>query len=435
MPSAIGSESGGSVGSQGLIDRRLEAEREAEQLRLQAAARAAALREREQARQAKLSSFDGAPTRLSDSGSTHGTVTAASSSRALLEGGVQHRLDGETHTLVVEDALPVNTIGDRNPVLSSQLAMQVADNERLEQAELARLSPDDRARYLDVRDVIANDGPDGETDQGALLALQTSLLEGRLPGEKTIMSGQSTLDGLHELTTQKLAPGIDRYALLTDVTQEVTVPEAVAQQTKGTCVATAIEIQLIMKNPAEYVRLVAGLASPERAVTTAGADRLEVQHTALADSSFRSVSQRLLAPALMELGNGARLNYRNGPDGNFTPSGKDLGGGLDMFGAERLLQTLYNRDFGSAGVSETNTPDLLLNWVKNEADAGRPTLVGLQWGDPPNDGGHKVLVTGTRETGGKSYVELTNPWGRVELMEADEFKRRLHNVNFAPDAP
>lgn len=347
---------------------------------------------------------------------------AVTRARELLEGPVKaaKQADG---SIVVEDPTDVNSSSDLRGRRAEEAARQVADNAALEGEALDKLSPQDRARYLALKKTLqttSTDKPNG--DPVAALALQAMLLEGKLPGGEL-------LKNLSKLNQQKLGEGIDRQQLLGDVVQELAVPEAIAQHNRGTCVATSIEIQLVQKDPAEYVRLVSGLASPEGQVTTRGGDVLKVEEGALTDTTGRSLSQRLLAPALMELGNG-RADYSNADDKHH---GGDVDGrsGLTAAQADVVLESLYGRDYAFLNTPGEKEKKAGTEFVLSELEAGRNVLVGLQWGT----GGHKVLVTGTETRDGVDYVKIINPWGREELIPKDDFEQRLRNVNYDPAGP
>ncbi|MBE2252944.1 MAG: hypothetical protein IAE78_25650 [Myxococcus sp.] len=355
----------------------------------------------------------------------------ASRARALLETG---RVPNTTATIengiITNDAPNVNDPRDVSGERARDAKAQLLDNSRLEGDALMGLSPRDRERYQTVKASLLEPTPgkpDG--DPVAALALQTMLLEGSLPGERAGGGRDTLLGGLAKLATQEVGAGIDRQQLLSDVVQEVASPMAINQSTKGTCVPTSIQMQLIQNNPAEYVRLVSGLASPAGEVTTAGGDVLKVEPDALTDATGRSVSQRLLAPALMELGNG-RADYDNTDDKH---TGGDPGSneiGLTPSQADRVLESLYGRDFAFSRTGSAAEKAAGTQMVMDELAAGRSVLVGLDW----TGGGHKVLVTGTETRDGQEYLTIMNPWGRQESILRSEFEERLRNVNYDPNA-
>lgn len=341
--------------------------------------------------------------------------------RELLEGPVKSTTQADG-SIIVQDAPYVNDSKDLTGKRAEEAARQVADNVALEGEALDKLSAKDRARYLSVKKTLLAEGegrPQG--DPVAALALQTMLLEGKLPGGEL-------LKNLSKLNKQELAPGVDRQQLLSDVVQEVAVPEAIAQRNRGTCVPTSIEIMLVQQDPAEYVRLIAGLASPAGEVTTAGGDVLKREEGVLEDGTSRSLSQKLLAPALMELGNGL-ADYDNEAD-EHVGGALDGKSGLTAAQADAVLESVFGQDFAFHTTGNAEEKKAGTDFVLEELEAGRDVLVGIKWGT----GGHKVLVTGTETRDGVEYLKIINPWGREELIPRDDFEERLRNVNYDPNS-
>lgn len=353
---------------------------------------------------------------------------AITRARELLEGAPSSRTSGTS--VITEDAPDVNDAGDVSGKRGSAALLQLGDNQQLEAEALLKLSPADRSRYLSVKDTLLEPSegkPNG--DPVGALALQTLLLEGKLPGAKDLTGQDTLLGNLSRMNRQELGAGIDRQQLLSDVVQEVAVPSAVNQRSKGTCVPTSIEIQLLQTNPAEYARLVGGLASTAGEVTTAGGDTLKVEPDALTDSTGRSISQRLLAPALMEVANG-RADYDN-TDDRHEGGGIDGQKGLTASQADVLLESLYGRPFAFHRTESAREKEAGTDFVLSELGEGRSVVVGLKWGE----GGHKVLAVGTETRDGVDYVKIINPWGREESIPREDFEARLRNVNFDPRGP
>ncbi len=155
---------------------------------------------------------------------------------------------------------------------------------------------------------------------------------------------------------------------------------------------------------------------------------LTVEPGALTDDTNRTLSQRLLAPALMELGNGLS-DYSNEDDKHHGPERDGLSG-LTPAQADRILESLYDKDFAFQVTDDAKEKTAGTQFVMDELNAGRSVLVGLDWGG----GGHKVLVVGSETRDGKDYVKIINPWGREESIPKDEFEQRLRNVNYDPNA-
>lgn len=258
-----------------------------------------------------------------------------------------------------------------------------------------------------------------EADPRARESLQTMLLDGDFDGA----DGAKLLDELHGLTQDELAEGIDRDELVSDLVQELEDPIAIAQEGKGTCVATSSEILLAQQQPAEYARLVRGLASPEGEVTLANGDTIRRElRTIDDDGSRRAITQRLLAPALMEYGNGAD-SYSNSTDLSYRREHKPMHG-LNGQEAERLLEAMTGQSFRrqDAAANATDRAALAQD-VLDAANAGQTVSTALSWSD---GGGHRVLVTG----GDDEWVTFINPWGREDRISREEFDQRVKSAAF-----
>lgn len=317
----------------------------------------------------------------------------------------------------VTDYVTVEDMGDADTL------MVLAQNAELEALALARLSPEDQARYQALRTSLASDAR-------AQLALQTMLIDGRLPGE---LASGTTVDGTNELgpltllqqleylSTAPTAPGLFGAAsLLSVVVKEVAFPEMINQGGRGTCTVTATLIGLAMENPAEYVRLVTGLASPTGTVLMANGDLLEREADTVGDDGVsRAITQRLLAPALMEYGDTAADYDNSDPDA----------GGLWHDAHARVAEALFDRPFDhfqgittwfGAGYSNAN--------MAIEAFQAGEWPVQLIVEFPGWDQTHVVLITGVEEVDGQTFVTYANPWGQLERVSYEELSAQALGV-------
>lgn len=353
---------------------------------------------------------------------------AIEKARKLLETGGAPRTKSVPGGIITNDTVSVNDPRDvKKAERATKAKAQVLDNAKLEGEALLGLSPKDRERYQKVKDTLLTPSPGKpHGDPVAALALQTMLLEGKLPGAKALGSKDTLLSGLEKMATQEVGTGIDRQQLLADVVQEVASPSAVSQTTKGTCSVTTAQIQLMRDNPAEYVRLVSGLASPAGEVQTVGGDVLKVEPAALTDSTGRSVSQRLLAPALMELGNGT-ADYQNGADLSFGGDW-DQKSGLHTGQVDRVLESITGQKHAWTTQGKTEKQQrAVVATVAAQLEAGKSVMVGLTWTE---GGGHQVLAVGTEQRNGGEYVKIINPWGTEESIPRAEFDARLISTNY-----
>ena len=208
---------------------------------------------------------------------------------------------------VERDPATVNSVDDtmKGSVRYRTARTQVTANAGLEKASLNALPPKDRAQYSRIKAACSK-------DPVAQVAFQKLLFEGTLTGSKDTENTR-LVDRLANLSTATLARGIDRQALVGNLVQELATPSSIDQGITGTCAPTTVAIQLAMTNPAEYARLIGGLASKNGRVELPGGTRLEREVGTIADDgSGRASTQRLLGPALMQLARSAdKFDYDN----------------------------------------------------------------------------------------------------------------------------
>lgn len=314
---------------------------------------------------------------------------------------------GKFQTRVVEDN--PDDVNSTNASTLQQARTELAAHGAEETRALAKLLPADQAQYQAIAGAL------GDHPLGRRL-LQQALLDGKLPGD-TVLRGQGrTLDELHALLKAPLAEGIDRKQLLSDVVGEVADPVRISQHAKNTCGAATAQILLARKHPAEYVRLVLGLASPEGKVHTAGYSSIARKPDWNADNDGgRSVSSRLLQPAFMQLGIMRPFaNYHNKEDaamyGTWTPP---LAEGMFGAGEAHLLTQVLGEDIDNRSMFK-GLRDHQWNAVKEALTAGRgPIAVDMLF----EDSGHFVQIDKIAD----GRVQYTNPWGQRESMAEDEF--------------
>lgn len=307
-------------------------------------------------------------------------------------------------------------VNDDSPSAQRAAGVQTAAHAAEEAAALAKLSPENRAAYQKVADLAASSDPISRRE------LQKLLLAGK---------AEPLLPGLAKIVDQPLASGVDRGALLSDLIGELETPEAVAQHQKGTCGATTAQIYLIRKDPAEYVRIISDLASPEGKTTLKGGKTLAREKDWAADNDGgRSTPSRLFQPAAMELGDDKYLvlGYNNTKDkANLGPI--PLFGGLSNGSEVRILKQLTGEDFDNIGFNRFTRDGHWDDVKKLLADGHGPIPVSMVWNTYGDPGGHFVQID--RVESGRVYY--TNPWGQQESLSEAEFKSHITGAQ-APTA-
>ncbi|MBM7113142.1 hypothetical protein [Archangium primigenium] len=328
-----------------------------------------------------------------------------------------NRKQGYNGAVVVQDAFNVERSTNTNPKSSRYKAAQaqVKSHEALEQQQLARLSPQERARYATVRQELA-----AANNPVATLALQKLLVSGRLEKGSDFLNEGSVLQHLSDIAQgNDIERRVDRQTLLTDLVQELATPSAINQGARGTCAPTAMTIGLNIERPAEYARLIKAAASTSGNVKLANGTTLpREKDTAFKDDgSGRALTQRLLAPIFMEASNGDR-DYRD------SASKENRNAGATARGLDALYDAVYDHNMSY----DTNTKDRakLMDRIRSELAEGQNVLAGIKY----RNGGHQLLVTGLEKSQGKEYVKYINPWGQEERMAVAEFQSRMNGINY-----
>ncbi len=326
-----------------------------------------------------------------------------------------HRKQGYNGAVVVQDAANVERSENTNPKSARYKAAQaqVKQHEALEQRQLARLSPQERARYATVRQEL------GATNNPvATLALQKLLVSGRLEKGADFLDQGSVLQHLSDIARgHDLDRRVDRRTLLTDLVQELATPSAINQGSRGTCAPTALSIGLNIERPAEYARIMKAAASTSGAVKLVdGSTLYREKDTAFTDDrSGRALTQRLLAPIFMEASNGTD-DYRDSASKDKRNAGATA----------RELDALYDAVYGHDMAFDTRNKSTWMDRIRSELAQGQNVLAGIKYGS----GGHQLLVTGLETIKGTEYVKYINPWGQHERMAAAEFHSRMNGLNY-----
>ncbi len=258
-------------------------------------------------------------------------------------------------------------------------------------------------------------------------------------------TGHTTLDNLDKLASGPLSDefakeGVSRKQLLGSTIQEVGQPGQINQDSKGTCTVTSVSYALSQRNPAEYARLVQGLASPEGQVKLRNGDTLDRNGTGIAPDTAtdRSASERLLQSSLMDYGNGRLYSYDNVSDTHQSNLAQRVARGWgNMLGVEASPVAKGRSGLGETGIKKVydglfgGDAKLVVNDAAGtkalDALAGaKPStaMLTLKWGNSAHE------VAFDRIEGDRVYFR--NPWGGRFVPSGAEMKgppnRRLDDA-------
>jgi hypothetical protein len=301
----------------------------------------------------------------------------------------------------------------------------------------------------------------------SLEALEAAVLQGDLDD---VSVGVPLPDALHLLATAPLGARLDeipgRVRLLGDAIQHIADPGRINQGYKGTCAVTCVEIFVAARYPAEYIRLVAGLASPAGVVTLRNGEPLRRDEEVLTWSGMearRSPVSRLLQVAFMEFAY-PDLDYQNMVDGHIergAQGDKNTGTGVGLDEFDRLLEAVTNErwdtlsehqsklaeKFARLGIDTSFMPDLYRDGmaiIRNALAAKDAVFVTLGSRGADERVGenpllalpHKVRVIKIDdETGRVHYddpLDPEHPWmpGVVTQVETDDGECSMACVDF-----
>ena len=313
------------------------------------------------------------------------------------------RTSGKSFGAIERDLSDANF---RSQTRSTKGAELVAAHQAAEAEQLAKLPADLQAAYQRVAAAL-----DGEPMARAALLLL--LIEGTLTNTPAAHDGHGLLGQLDRMAAQAVVGGIDRQDMLEHIVYEIALPSSINQKNRGTCTVASIQILAAMRHPAEYVRIVGGLASPEGRVTLAGGNVVERKAgTEREDGTSRSIPSRLWQPTMMELGNG-RATYNNRSDRHSTG-----GRGLGPSNMDLVMEQVWNRKTNTYGRSQS-----IMSKIEESANGGMPVPICMN--------GHAVLVT--RVTADKVYIH--NPWGTEDSFSRSYFARCVVGANVLTDQP
>lgn len=369
---------------------------------------------------------------------------------------------------------------DKTPEEGLKLQM-VVQNENYNQ-----LSNEQKTKMLNV---FANCSPKARAELEPLLDRKVVIGSGNPPAtapalltEDNTKAHKTLLDHLDTVAGQKLEPQLAnrRGELLGKLVQETGRPAySVHQGNVGTCAATTVQMHLLQHSPAEYARVISGLASPEKSVVLADGSKMEAAQNQAnkflkTGPDPRNVTERMFQGAVQQYGDQIPVEQGgHGKDYKYDANNPDNTGMWDHQ-TGRVMKSLYNRDYsyqplganGSRGIESVPTDAKgkdkmradLFNELKNQMDSHQgPIAAHVKWDvdDKGRDALHEVLIEkmengrvyfrnpwGSNRSQGAGYADgltLSNPTRRVEnnsqgiesMTEAD-FQKLVNGATIGP---
>lgn len=283
-------------------------------------------------------------------------------------------------------------------------------NAGAETQALAKLSPDAQQQYAQLK---------AQTAQApqARLALQMLLLEGKLTGAQSA-EGRTLLAELSRLGAAVVPQELPRDAMLQQVLLELAHPTAIAQHDKWTCAATSAQIMMATQRPAEYVRILTGLATEGR-VNLSNQDTLvREEGTLLDDGSGRTHSGRLFQAAMTEYANGDLVDYDNATDMQIYQDGKQAKGLGNLGMTIRMFETAQGGALEHFMKDDETTGSQMLTYVGMATAKGMMVPVIYEAGGGAQ---HAIVMTGVTD----SQVHFIDPYGKQVTASREQMAELL----------
>lgn len=305
--------------------------------------------------------------------------------------------------------------------IAGQLTAEIREAVALspdEQAFLADLPPERRVQYSAVAAKLSGDDRE---------ALRTMLVSGKIAAGRDLQGGGDLLSNLSRLATEPVGPGIERKQVLAEAVRAVADPCSITQGPGDTCGAATAQIMLARRNPAEYVRIVAGLASRDGKVTLSNGQTLSRQQ-GWDKADIPGSTGKLVQTSFMALAAGGydaatdtRLDSPAGTDAIKTgESQSTTSGSKGLYASEQAF--LQEAVLGKAVATVHGNGEDVLAAIAEQVSAGKAVSALIQ-----RDGvGHFVQVTAV-EDGKVSFVDPAD--GKSHTMDLAAFQGQLKAAN------
>lgn len=368
---------------------------------------------------------------------------------------------------------PGNDPGPPCPYVSERVPSRHVELRDDDRARLEAMGPERSAMFEALRarfDGQAVRFPSPLLQANVVESLDALLERGRLDVKSA--RGHDLLAELHDMSRQDMAVGLDRDTVMAQAIVEATHPGAtICQGNRGTCAATTVQYLLARKNPAEFVRVAAGLTRPAGEVALAGGlTARRIDDSVAEDHSGRTALDRIVQSSFMEAaagdkGFGHYSNERNGfvlpaphpppgpvgwnlyggpvasQDGPW-PWGEQVHCGLLPEHTQRLAEAALGQPYQEIYQEGAGDRQAALRTMEEALRGGSdPLPVSMQWGTYR----HRVAVTEIRD----GRVHFRNPWGEpppearrdgllcpdhkvgeggIESMSENEFAEQMRSV-------
>ncbi|MBC7475296.1 MAG: hypothetical protein H7263_13475, partial [Candidatus Sericytochromatia bacterium] len=229
--------------------------------------------------------------------------------------------------------------------------------------------------------------------------------------------------------------------LISSTLHDISAPSDISQRDIGTCAGTSIQIQLALKDPIQYIKMIDTFAknkpykSESRAVINPnwtfkneGKPELDKNGKPFKDKSGniqyhpetnRTISSKIMQNAIMDYADGKR-KYDS------ASSDENINSGLDDNEIKRGLEGVFPNKARIYSINNFSPEQLVNIAIKAKPSLANPVEINLNYADKGRDASHAVDLINVDKQ--KGLATIINPWGREETFPLSTLKDRITSV-------
>ncbi len=206
---------------------------------------------------------------------------------------------------------------------------------------------------------------------------------------------------------------------------DIAAPQHINQSNISTCTATAIQIQISLKSPLEYLNMLDTLAKNKPYKLVSGNVitpnwTFDNENKTGTRNSERTLSSKIMQNAIMD--------YGNGTNNSFDSSSKDdkSNVGLTQRQAHDTINSIFKSDLNLFNNSQYNQEQLADVIKMSKPSYSNPISASIYFDQlSKKDAVHMVDIVSVKD----SKLTMINPWGREETIDINQMKGRIISVS------
>jgi hypothetical protein len=214
----------------------------------------------------------------------------------------------------------------------------------------------------------------------------------------------------------------DNFYLAVAALHDIALPQNIAQHDKGTCSPTCMQTQIVLRDPAQYLKMIDTLAKNQDFITKGG-DHIHPNWTFDRSSKDnRSISGKIMQNALMGFARGENVKYNSSLKNQNGLNDINAGKAYDSIFGDQT--DFYSNSYYKGGKS---SQDDLINLLKYSSPSiNNPVQITMYYNNKgKKDVVHAVNITELKD----DKVTFINPWGRVETIPLSVLREKFIGIH------